>query len=106
MSGNATAFETIFDKPLYFYKDNIFFAQNVDLNFEFTLRGLKNPTENGEAATKSYVDIYVNKKNSEISTYVRMNGFNYFTIFKRFIDFTSLFFYRFSMGFKFQSIHN
>ena len=92
MSGNATAFETIFDKPLYFYKDNIFFTQNVDLNFEFTLRGLKNPTENGEAATKSYVDTYVNKKNSEISTYVRMNGFNYFTIFKRFIDFTSLFF--------------
>ena len=92
LSGNATAFETIFDKQLFFYKNNILFTQNVDLNFEFTLRGLKNPTENGEAATKSYVDTYVNKKNSEISTYVRMNGFNYFTIFKRFIDFTSLFF--------------
>ena len=92
LTGYSTAFETIFDKPLYFYKNNILFSQNVDLNFEFTLRGLKNPTENGEAATKSYVDTYVNKKNSEISTYVRMNGFNYFTIFKSFIDFTSLFF--------------
>ena len=92
LTGDSTAFETIFDKPLYSYKNKIFFTQNVDLNFEFTLKGLKNPRENGEAATKSYVDTYVNKKNSEISTYVRMNGFNYFTIFKSFIDFTSLFF--------------
>ena len=102
LTGNATAFQTIFDKPLYFYKDNIFFTQNVDLNFEFTLRGLKNPTENGEAATKSYVDTYVNKKNSKISTYVRMNGFNYFTIFKSFIDFTSLLF----MDFRWDSNFN
>ena len=92
MTGNATAFETIFDKPLYFYKNNILFTQNVDLNFEFTLRGLKNPTETAEAANKSYVDRYVNENNLEMSTYVRMNGFNYFTIFKSFIDFTSLFF--------------
>ena len=92
LTGDSTAFGTIFDKPLYSYKNKIFFTQNVDLNFEFTLKGLKNPTENGEAATKSYVDTYVNRKNSEISTYVRMNGFNYFTIFTSYIDFTSLFF--------------
>ena len=92
LTGDSTAFETIFDKPLYSYKNKIFFTQNVDLNFEFTLRGLKNPTEPGEAANKSYVDTFVHKKNSELSTYVRMNGFNYFTIFKSFIDFTSLFF--------------
>ena len=60
------------------------------MNSEFTLRGLKIPTENSEAANKLYD--YVNKKNAEISTYVRMNGFNYFTIFTSFIDFTSLFF--------------
>ena len=92
LTGDSTTFETIFDKPLFSYKNKIFFTQNVDLNFEFTLKGLKNPTENGEAATKSYVDTYVNRKNSEISTYVRMNGFNYFTIFTSYIDFTSLFF--------------
>ena len=90
--GDSTAYETIFDKPLYCYKNKIFFTQNIDMNVEFTLRGLKNPTEPGEAANKSYVDTFVHKKNSELSTYVRMNGFNYFTIFKSFIDFTSLFF--------------
>ena len=90
--GDSTAYETIFDKPLYSYKNKIFFTQNIDMNVEFTLRGLKNPTEPGEAANKSYVDTFVHKKNSELSTYVRMNGFNYFTIFKSFIDFTSLFF--------------
>ena len=41
LTGDSTAFETIFDKPLYSYKNKIFFTQNVDLNFEFTLRGLK-----------------------------------------------------------------
>ena len=91
-SGDSTAYETIFDKPLYSYKNKIFFTQNIDMNVEFTLRGLKNPTEPGEAANKSYVDTFVHKKNSELSTYVRMNGFNYFTIFTSFIDFTSLFF--------------
>ena len=90
--GDSTAYETIFDKPLYSYKNKIFFTQNIDMNVEFTLRGLKNPTEPGEAANKSYVDTFIHKKNSELSTYVRMNGFNYFTIFKSFIDFTSLFF--------------
>ena len=90
--GDSTAYETIFDKPLYSYKNKIFFTQNIDMNVEFTLRGLKNPTEPGEAANKSYVDTFIHKKNSELSTYVRMNGFNYFTIFTSFIDFTSLFF--------------
>ena len=86
--GDSTAFETIFDKPLYSYKNKIFFTQNIDMNSEFTLRGLKIPTEHSEAANK----LYVERKIAEISTYVRMNSFDYFTIFDSFIDFTSLFF--------------
>ena len=86
--GDSTAYETIFDKPLYSYKNKIFFTQNIDMNSEFTLRGLKIPTEHSEAANK----LYVERKIAEISKYIRMNRFDYFTIFDSFIDFTSLFF--------------
>ena len=86
--GDSTAFKTIFDKPLYSYKNKIFFTQNIDMNSEFTLRGLKIPTEHSEAANK----LYVERKIAEISKYIRMNSFDYFTIFDSFIDFTSLFF--------------
>ena len=86
--GDSTAFETISNKPLYSYKNKIFFTQNIDMNSEFTLRGLKIPTEHSEAANK----LYVERKIAELSTYVRMNRFDYFTIFDSFIDFTSLFF--------------
>ena len=86
--GDSTAFQTIFDIPLYSYKNKIFFTQNIDMNSEFTLKGLKIPTEHSEAANK----LYVERKIAEISTYIRMNGFDYFTIFDSFIDFTSLFF--------------
>ena len=86
--GDSTAYETIFDKPLYSHKNKIFFTQNIDMNSEFTLRGLKIPTEHSEAANK----LYVERKIAEISKYIRMNRFDYFTIFDSFIDFTSLFF--------------
>ena len=86
--GDSTAYETIFDKPLYSYKNKIFFTQNIDMNSEFTLRGLKIPTEHSEAANK----LYVERKIAEISKYIRMNRFDYLTIFDSFIDFTSLFF--------------
>ena len=86
--GDSTAYETIFDKPLYSHKNKIFFTQNIDMNSEFTLRGLKILTEHSEAANK----LYVEGKIAEISKYIRMNRFDYFTIFDSFIDFTSLFF--------------
>ena len=86
--GDSTAFKTIFDKPLYSYKNKIFFTQNIDMNSEFTLKGLKIPTDHSEAANK----LYVERKIAEISKYIRMNSFDYFTIFDSFIDFTSLFF--------------
>ena len=86
--GDSTAYQTIFDKPLYSFKNEIFFTQNIDMNSEFTLRGLKIPTEHSEAANK----LYVERKIAEISKYIRMNRFDYFTIFDSFIDFTSLFF--------------
>ena len=82
----------LFDRPVYLYNNYICFTQNINLQNKLILKGIKIPTENSEAVNKLYVDAYVNKKNAELSTYVRMNGFNYFTIFTSYIDFTSLFF--------------
>ena len=78
----------LFDRPLYLYNNYICFTQNINLQNKFTLKGLKIPTEHSEAANK----LYVERKIAEISKYIRMNGFDYFTIFDSFIDFTSLFF--------------
>ena len=68
LTGDATAFQTIFDKPLYFDEDYniLYFTQNVDFHFEYVLRGLKTPTVNGEAATKAYVDTNLDTFNKKI----------------------------------------
>ena len=88
LSGDSTVFETIFDNPIYSYNNEIFFRQNLNLNSEFTLSGLKIPIKENEAANKLYVD-------TGISKYFEMVGFNYFNIFDSFIDFSSLYYLKF-----------
>ena len=98
LSGDSTVFETIFDNPIYSYNNEIFFRQNLNLNSEFTLNGLKIPIKANEAANK----LFVEREIAKFSTYIRMNGFDYFTIFDSFIDFNSLFF----IDFEWDSIFN
>ena len=98
LSGDSTVFETIFDNPIYSYNNEIFFRQNINFNSEFTLNGLKIPIKANEAANK----LFVEREIAKFSTYIRMNGFDYFTIFDSFIDFNSLFF----IDFEWDSIFN
>ena len=98
LSGDSNVFETIFDNPIYSYNNEIFFRQNINLNSEFTLNGLKIPIKANEAANK----LFVEREIAKFSTYIRMNGFDYFTIFDSFIDFNSLFF----IDFEWDSIFN